>query len=63
MPKENGKSWAMRWVVLTVVAMIFVLSSVLRIFEGEEVDSGLCWVFISISGFIFGAKAIENFKK
>jgi Co/Zn/Cd efflux system component len=63
MTTENNKSWAMKWVVLIVASLIFILSSIVRIFEGAEVDSGLCWLFISVSGLIFGAKAIEYFKK
>lgn len=61
---DNGiKTQAMRWVVLIVSSCMFVGSTTVRLFEGKEADSGVCWVFLSVSGLIFGAKLIDTFKK
>ena len=63
MTSVNGKSGPMKWTVLTVLSALFAISTLIRLIRGEEADDRLCWVFMSVSGLIFGAKIIEYFKK
>jgi hypothetical protein len=63
MAYTNGKSQAMKWVVLGVSSFLLVVSTLIRTMQGQEADDGLCWVFISVGGLIFGAKIVEYFKK
>jgi hypothetical protein len=63
MTYQNGKTQGMKWTMTIVASVLLAVSTVYRMAEGEEADSGLCWVFISIAGLIYGAKIIEYFKK
>jgi hypothetical protein len=53
----------MKWTLLIVASVLLAITTLYRMIEGEEADMGLCGVFISISGLIYGAKIIEIFKK
>jgi Co/Zn/Cd efflux system component len=59
----ENKTFAMRWVILAVASLMLIVSTLYRLIEGKEADSGLCWMFVSVGGLIFGAKLIEVLKK
>jgi len=63
MTYQNGRTQGMKWTLLIVASVLLAITTLYRMIEGEDADMGLCGVFISISGLIYGAKIIEIFKK
>ena len=46
-----------------VISVLFIMSSVVRINSGQEVDQNLCFLFAFIAGLPWGANLIDVIRK
>ena len=62
MPEKGNKN-AMKWFITIVSSLLLIASTVIRAIGGMPADVGLCTVFITISGLVWGANIADYFKK
>lgn len=52
-----------KWMFAIATVCLFVMSTIIRLFKGLEVDDNLSYVFTACFAIVFGANAIEFFKR
>jgi len=57
------QSVKLKWFVTITISVLFGVSTIFRVLNGQEADKSLCGVFIVMGGFVWGANLINVFKK
>ena len=58
----SKQQYKMKWFVTVVAAFVLTVSTIFRSQQGLEADKSLCFVFVIMGGFVWGANAFEYLK-
>jgi len=61
--RKDSRATGIKWFVTIVASLLFIFSTIYRVFLGQDADKGLCWVFLVIAGLVWGANFINYFVK
>lgn len=61
-PNSNNTD-RMKWVIVTVSALMFFVTMVVSLFREEQRTTEVVNVFLIVSGFVFGTNVINLFRK
>lgn len=62
-PQGHVPTSRMKWAIIVVASVLLVVSTLYRLFNGQDADNTLIWAFTVVAGLVFGANIVDRLTK